>query len=103
VGDKIATQTIPTHFNVNATTYWGQNVYVVGNIAELGNWSPGQAVPLSAAGYPIWSGTVQLPPSTTIEFKYIKIDGGNVVWESGSNRVLTTPASGSVTLNHTWQ
>jgi alpha-amylase len=103
VGDKIAAQTIPTHFNVNATTYWGQNVYVVGNIAQLGNWSPGQAVPLSAAGYPIWSGTVQLPPSTTIEFKYIKIDGGNVVWESGSNRVLTTPASGSVTLNHTWQ
>ena len=103
VGDKIAAQTIPTHFNVNATTYWGQNVYVVGNIAQLGNWSPGQAVPLSAAGYPIWSGTVQLPPSTTIEFKYIKIDGGNVVWESGSSRVLTTPASGSVTLNHTWQ
>jgi alpha-amylase len=103
VGDKIAAQTITTNINVNATTYWGQNVYVVGNIAELGNWSPGQAVPLSAAGYPIWKGTVQLPPSTTIEFKYIKIDGGNVVWESGSNRVLTTPASGSVTLNHTWQ
>jgi len=103
IGDKIAAQTITTNFNVNATTYWGQNVYVVGNIAQLGNWSTSQAVPLSAAGYPIWSGTVQLPPSTAIEFKYIKIDGGNVVWESGSNRVLTTPASGSVNLNHTWQ
>jgi alpha-amylase len=103
VGDKIATQTIPTQFNVNAATYWGQNVYLVGNIAELGNWNIGQAVPLSAAGYPIWSGTIQLPPSTTVEFKYIKIDGGNVVWESGSNRILTTPASGSVTLNDTWK
>jgi alpha-amylase len=98
-----SSQNVAVNFNVNATTYWGQNVYVVGNIAELGNWNTGQAVLLSAAGYPIWSDTVPLPPSTTIEFKYIKINGGNVVWESDSNRILNTPASGSVTLNDTWK
>lgn len=40
--------------------------------------------------------------STYVEYKYIKKNGsGNVVWESGANRTLTTPASGSATLNDT--
>ena len=34
----------------------------------------------------------------------VKKDGsGTVVWESGSNRLLTTPASGSATVNDTWK
>ncbi len=94
---------VTVNFNVNATTYWGQNVYVVGNLAELGGLNTNQAVPLSAAGYPIWSGSVQLPASTWVEYKYIKKDGGNVVWESGSNRTFTTPAGGTITRNDTWQ
>jgi alpha-amylase len=81
---------------VNATTVMGQNVYVVGNVAALGAWNTGSAVLLSPASYPIWSGTINLPPSTSIEYKYIKKDGsGNVIWESGANRVFSTPASGT--------
>lgn len=106
VGAKLATpppSTVAVTFNVNATTYWGQNVFVVGNIPQLGNWNPAQAVPLSAANYPIWSGTVNLPSNTTIEYKYIKRDGNNVVWECCNNRVLTTPGSGTLTRNETWR
>jgi len=95
--------TVAVTFKENATTYWGQNVYVVGNVAELGGWNTGQAILLSPANYPIWSGTVNLPANTLIEYKYIKKDGSNVVWESGSNRVFTTPGSGTLTRNDTWK
>ncbi|MBN1430678.1 MAG: alpha amylase C-terminal domain-containing protein [Anaerolineae bacterium] len=84
-------------FKVNATTYWGQNVYVVGNQTALGNWNPCNGVPMSAATYPVWSGTVSLPANTPIEFKFVKWEGScqNVQWESSiGNRSLTTPASG---------
>ncbi len=96
--------TIPVNFEVNATTVWGQNAYVVGNTASLGNWNPANAVLLSSAAYPLWRGTVSFPAGSAIEFKYIKRDGaGNVVWESGANRTLTVPASGSVQLHDTFR
>lgn len=95
--------TAAVSFSVNATTYWGQNVYVVGNIPALGGWNTANAVPLSAAGYPIWSATLNLPANTAVEYKYIKKDGGNVVWESGANRTFTTPGGGSVTRSDSWR
>ncbi len=96
--------TVAVSFNENATTVWGQNMYIVGNVAALGNWNTAQAVLLSAASYPVWSGTVNLPANTSIEYKYIKKDSsGNVVWESGANRVFTTPGSGTVTRNDSWK
>ncbi|MFO7538879.1 MAG: CBM20 domain-containing protein, partial [Chloroflexota bacterium] len=103
VGNGSGCTPAATTFHVEATTYWGQDVYVVGNTAELGNWNTGSAVALSPATYPIWSGTVNLPPETSIEFKYIKKDGGTVVWESGSNRLLTTGCGGSSSTHDTWR
>jgi alpha-amylase len=91
-------------FNVTATTTPGQNIFVVGNQAALGNWAPASAIPLSAAGYPVWKGTVALPAGTAFEYKYIrKNTDGSVTWESGANRTATVPASGQVTLNDTWR
>ncbi|GAA5529106.1 carbohydrate-binding module family 20 domain-containing protein [Herpetosiphon gulosus] len=95
---------IAVTFNENATTVWGQNVYVIGNVAALGSWNTANAVLLSSASYPVWSKTINLPASTAIEYKYIKKDGsGNVTWESGTNRTFTTPGSGTVTRNDTWK
>jgi chitodextrinase len=91
-------------FNETASTVVGQNIFVVGNIAALGSWSTGSAIQLSPANYPTWSVTLSLPGSTAIEYKYIKKDcSGNVTWESGSNRLYTTPATGSGTINDTWK
>ena len=96
-------------FNEVASTVWGQGIYVVGNTAALGNWSPGAAAPLSwvsgSGQTGNWRTTLQLPASTALQYKYIKKDGsGNVVWESGGNRTLTTPAPGaSATVNDTWK
>lgn len=91
-------------FAVNASTTWGQNVYVVGNTAALGGWDPAKAVPLSAASYPVWTGSVSMPAGTAFEYKYVKKDGsGSVTWESGGNRTATVPSSGTVTLDDTWR
>ena len=91
-------------FAVNATTSWGQNIFVVGNQPALGNWSTGAAVPLSSATYPTWRATVTMPPGTRFEYKYIRKDStGTVTWESGANRVATVPSTGRVALNDTWR
>lgn len=95
---------IPVNFEVNATTVWGENLYVVGNVAALSNWNPQAGLALSSAAYPYWRATLSLPAGTTVEYKYIKRNGsGTVVWESGANRVLTIPSSGTVTLHDVWR
>ncbi|CAM4490213.1 carbohydrate-binding module family 20 domain-containing protein [Paenibacillus tarimensis] len=90
-------------FNIqNATTVVGQNVFIVGNIPQLGSWNPANAVgPASSANYPTWTITIPLPKGTSIEFKAIKKDANNnVVWGSGANRAYTVSASNpAVTFN----
>jgi alpha-amylase len=95
---------IAATFEVNATTVWGQNVFVVGSIPALGSWNTNNAVALSSSAYPIWRATVNLPPNTSLEYKYIKKNGSTVVWESDPNRGRTTPASPcAVTYTDTWR
>ena len=87
-------------FIVNgASTNLGQAIYIVGNVSELGNWDAAKAVgPFYnqvITKYPGWYYDVSVPSGRSVEFKFIKKDAaGNVVWESGSNHVYTTPASG---------
>ena len=85
----------------NANTSLGQNLYVVGNQTAIGNWTPASGYALviqgSGANAP-WNGTVTLPASTSVEYKYVKWNGSSAVWESNQattsgNRVITTPAT----------
>ncbi|KAL4862764.1 hypothetical protein BDV12DRAFT_207023 [Aspergillus spectabilis] len=102
---------IPVTFNARVTTSWGENVYLAGSIAQLGSWSPGSAVALSASQYttsnPVWTVTLDIPVGTTFEYKYIKKESdGSVVWESDPNRSYTVPAGCSgatATESGTWQ
>ncbi|MDI6097289.1 S8 family serine peptidase [Actinoplanes sp. NEAU-A12] len=94
---------IAATFNVTAETWFGQNVFVAGNLPELGAWDPARAVALGAAGYPVWSGGVTLPPNTAVEFKYLKKDpDGTVTWEPGANRTTVTPPSGTYITHDTF-
>ncbi len=91
----------------NATTALGQNVYLVGNTAELGNWDPAKAVgPMFnqiITAYPSWYFDVSVPAGTALQFKFIKKNGSAVTWESGSNHTFTSPASGTATVTVNWQ
>ncbi|ORT60364.1 carbohydrate-binding module family 20 domain-containing protein [Streptomyces sp. CB03238] len=91
-------------FAVNASTVYGENIYVTGNQSALGNWNPGGALKLDPATYPVWKLDVTLPAGTAFEYKYLRKDAaGNVTWESGANRTATVPPSGKVPLNDTFR
>lgn len=94
-------QTVSVNFTCNnGTTVWGQSVYVVGSVPELGNWNTNNAIKLEATNYPTWTGIINgLPASTTIDWKCIKRDVGAVIWQSGANNSIATPASGSASSN----
>ena len=87
----------------NANTVYGQNLYVVGNQTALGNWTPasGFALTIQGSGANVpWSGTVSLPASSAIQYKYVKWNGSAAVWEgnqstSSGNREFTSCAAGS--------
>ncbi|MFI6029807.1 carbohydrate-binding module family 20 domain-containing protein [Amycolatopsis magusensis] len=90
------------NFSVNATTTWGQSLFVVGDRPELGSWNPANAVPMSSANYPLWTATVGVPKGTTFQYKYLRKEGGAVTWESGANRAATATGC-TLGLTDTWR
>jgi len=100
---KISTTSQITFTVNNATTVWGQNVYVVGNISQLGNWDPVHAVQMTPSSYPTWTVTIPLLQGQNIQFKFIKKDSaGNVIWEDISNRTYTVPTAASGAYTASW-
>ncbi|KAL5527654.1 hypothetical protein ACEPAG_6455 [Sanghuangporus baumii] len=102
-GGSGSSGSIPVTFNVQATTVFGENIYITGSVDALENWSPDNAIILNADNYPTWSVTISLPASTTIQYKYIRKFNGAVTWESDPNRQITTPSGGSFTQNDVWR
>ncbi|CDO69062.1 Glycoside Hydrolase Family 13 / Carbohydrate-Binding Module Family 20 protein [Trametes cinnabarina] len=95
---------VTVNFAETATTTFGENIFVVGSIPQLGNWNPASAIALSAASYPMWTVSISIPADTTFEYKFIRKEtDGSVVWESDPNREDTTPSSGSQTINTSWR
>ncbi|KAI9067762.1 carbohydrate-binding module family 20 protein [Trametes sanguinea] len=95
---------VTVNFAETATTTFGENIFVVGSIPQLGNWDPASAIALSAASYPVWTVSVSIPADTTFQYKFIRKEtDGSVVWESDPNREDTTPSSGSQTINTSWR
>lgn len=81
-------------FHISAQTNYGENIYIVGNIPELGSWDPDHCTEaMLNPNYPEWFLPVSVPANTEIEFKFIKKDAqGKVTWESGANHVITSSA-----------
>lgn len=95
-------------FHINKATQPGQNVYVIGDIAELGGWNPDKALDsFMNPNYPEWFLPVSVPAGATFQFKFfIKDAAGYVTWEGGTNRLFTgtsNPTGTSDTPVYTWQ
>ncbi len=88
-------------------TFYGQNIFVVGDAPELGFWDPAKARPLSWVNSNTWSGDVYFTDYSkcrTVQYKYIvKNPDGSVIWEGGSNHTRTLPCSGTAAFNDNWQ
>lgn len=90
-----STTGVTVTFKINATTSVGENVYITGNQAILGNWSTAQdaARKCNPATYPVWVCTITFPAgNTAIAYKYQKL-GLGTKWESGADRTYTVPTS----------
>ncbi len=104
VGGTPACTSVAVKFRVaNANTISGQSIYLPGNRNELGNWTgtASNVLTQEASGAnAAWSRTVQLPPSTAIQYKFLKKGGGvGDVWErnqatASGNRQVTTVGCG---------
>ena len=95
-----------TFTEVGYVTSYGQNIYIVGSVPELGSWNTAQAVKLSWVNSNTWRGPVYFTTSKgqTIQYKYIvKNSDGSIIWEGGSNHTYTVPTSGSGSKTDTWQ
>lgn len=70
-------------FHVKAETRLGENIYVVGNIPELGNWDVNKCPEAFLnPNHPEWYLPVSVPAGKEIKFKFIKKDAsGQVIWE----------------------
>lgn len=98
-------------FDEIVTTTYGENVFIVGSISQLGSWNTANAITLSASQYtssnPLWAVTINLPAGTTFQYKYFrKESNGSIVWESDPNRSYTVPSTCGTTTateNDTWR
>lgn len=98
----------------NGWTDPGEDIYLVGSIAELGNWDLEQAKKMNPSVYhayisnpppdhtgpgpsaPVWTKVLsQLPANTAFTWKCVKkLSNQTWIWQSGNNNQHTTVASG---------
>ncbi|MCA9551626.1 MAG: hypothetical protein KC933_16430, partial [Myxococcales bacterium] len=100
-----APATVKVDFEVSGyVTQPGERLAVVGSSAALGSWDPKRALPLVWSSTDTWRAAHFLPnPGASVQYKFIRFVGDQVVWESGSDRALTLPASGSVGVSGSWR
>lgn len=95
--DVPATCTSTVVFAVRAPTYYGENLYLVGNTTDLGAWDVENAQPLAATNYtdanPIWFARVALAADGgAVSYGYARQqDCGQPVLFETVNRTLAVP------------
>ncbi|MCR3757740.1 CBM20 domain-containing protein [Clostridium felsineum] len=86
----------------NTSTSIGENIFISGNIEDLGNWDVSKAVKLKTNEdiYPTWKIQLRLPENTEVEFKFLSLKEGededSAVWENSDNRTLTVSENNKV-------
>lgn len=84
----------------NGVTQMGDSVYAVGNVSQLGNWSPASAVRLTdTSSYPTWKGSIALPDGQNVEWKCLIRNEADATlvrqWQSGGNNQVQAAAGAS--------
>ncbi len=72
-------------FAVTFQTVWGQSVYVLGDIPELGDGDPAYAVKLEPGSYPLWQAAVAIPTGTSFTYQYTWRDDSVPEWSDSLN------------------
>jgi 4-alpha-glucanotransferase len=105
-GYEVDTMTIT--FQIHYLTAWGQQLAITGNLPELGNGNPEQALPMHYIGGGIWRAALpfnKIPAS--VEYKYLLRDDNtkSFVAEWGDSRKvrLSRNAGESLFLKDAWR
>ncbi|KAK5169939.1 hypothetical protein LTR04_005570 [Oleoguttula sp. CCFEE 6159] len=89
--------TAQVSFNVNASTYFGENIVILGSSITLGNGDITQAPGMSANNYPIWNAVVDLPTDTTVTYQYVRSENdGSYIYEKTNRTIHTGACNGTV-------
>jgi len=93
-------------FNINFHTVWGQALFIVGSIPELGNWDVSAAKEMHYSENGNWSFELELPKkAVNIEYHYFLKSNDKLIFEEWEkNHCLTiTNANQSYYLLDYWQ
>ncbi len=97
-----------------AFTSPGQDVWITGNISQLGNWNPAGGVllrgsPINGQWTGVWKGSVVVPQGMNIQFKATILDntGKTLQWEpdlptNSHNREFSVPSADASSVTVTW-
>jgi len=76
-------------FEIQYQTQMGQEIGILGNLNELGNWNQENCLRLNWTENNIWIKEIDGKNNNNIEFKFIFIVNNKVQkWEDGGNRIL---------------
>lgn len=87
--------TVSVSFKTTHSTEWGESIWVVGSLPELGVWDTSKALMLTgssgADSTTNWEVSADLPSDMHVSYKFIKLQtDGTPVWEERSNREFDT-------------
>lgn len=74
-------------FDCFCQTVWGQDLYLIGDVPELGQWNLKDAVPLKCVNLNRWCATVDVSRCEPVCYKYVLYNGESFVTEIGPSRV----------------
>ncbi|MDX2018206.1 MAG: alpha/beta hydrolase-fold protein [Planctomycetota bacterium] len=74
-------------FEINWQTSFGQSVFVVGDLPELGSNNTANAVKLSPTNYPVWRATVSLPAGRSYSYRFVTRNDGPGQQNSAANTI----------------
>jgi len=89
-------QSVIVNIRIPYSTYFGQNIFILGDSPELGNWDVCSAFPLKYIDNEYWGCSLVFPISKeerTFHYKYFIRDDRtqNVKWETGEDHSFTIP------------
>lgn len=96
VAPAVAVERELVPFQLNQTTTFGNSVFLLGDIPELGGNDVTRAVKLEPGAYPVWRVTIAIPRGTTYTYRYtLRSDAIANLSNPGNSTNLTTPQSAS--------
>lgn len=94
---------ISLNFQLNYYTIWGQQVFLCGSIAELGNFDESKSLKLTNSG-DMWHTKLEISSVQNIEYYYLIKEGNTVVrCEWGENRKLKLDNNKTFHIHDQWK